>query len=128
MFTKSSDCEPARYLDADRRHKSLYLKAADYEFLVNIRRRFTAMPAKVSSRRLQYYQSQRPQRARTIGQRPIGVFSAALRCEIRCHLRADVNEHIRRSPDVDLSGMSGCDRHPRTSMVMGVGSSLRKRF
>ena len=36
-------CEPARYLDADRRHKSLCLQAAGYEFLVGIRRRFTVL-------------------------------------------------------------------------------------
>jgi cysteine desulfurase/selenocysteine lyase len=38
-------CAPARYSDADRRRKSLYLKAASYEFLVTIRRRFTTHPA-----------------------------------------------------------------------------------
>jgi hypothetical protein len=38
---KSRLCAPARYSDADRRRKSLYLKAASYEFLVTIRRRFT---------------------------------------------------------------------------------------
>ena len=32
-------CDPARYLDADRRCKSLYLKAASYEFLITIGRR-----------------------------------------------------------------------------------------
>ena len=38
---EANQCEPARYLNADRRHKSLNLKADDYEFLVTIRRRFT---------------------------------------------------------------------------------------
>ena len=38
-------CAPARYSDADGRRKSLYLKAASYEFLVTIRRRFTTHPA-----------------------------------------------------------------------------------
>src|ERR1039457_2204032 len=42
---KSRLCAPARYSDADRRRKSLYLKAASYEFLVTIRRRFTTHPA-----------------------------------------------------------------------------------
>jgi hypothetical protein len=37
----AASCAPARYSDADRRRKSLYLKAASYEFLVKIRRRLT---------------------------------------------------------------------------------------
>ena len=32
--------------------------------------------------------------------RPIGVIFGGPRCEIRCHLRADVDEHIRWLPDV----------------------------
>jgi len=36
-----NSCAPARYSDADRRRKSLYLKAASYEFPFTIRRRFT---------------------------------------------------------------------------------------
>jgi hypothetical protein len=53
-------------------------------------------------------------------------FDAALQCEIRCHLRADVDEHIRWSPDVASSGMSGFGGHPRTLMALGVGSSSLK--
>ncbi len=45
-----------------------------------------------------------------------------LRCETRCHLRAEVDECIRRFPDVELSPMSGVCGHPRTSVVLGVGS------
>src|SRR6266403_1037086 len=44
----------------------------------------------------------------------------ALRCEIRCHLRADVDEHIRWSPDVASSGMSGFYGRPRTMVALGV--------
>jgi hypothetical protein len=50
-----------------------------------------------------------------------------LRREIRCHLRADVNERIRWFPDVDLSGMSGICGHPRTSLAFKVGSSKRRK-
>jgi hypothetical protein len=42
---RSDECEPACYLDADRRRKSLHLKAASYEFLVTIRRRLTLLRA-----------------------------------------------------------------------------------
>ena len=42
-----------------------------------------------------------------------------------CFLRADVNEFIRRFPDVYLSGMSGFRGHPRTCVALGVGSLRR---
>jgi hypothetical protein len=50
-----------------------------------------------------------------------------LRCD-RCELRADVNECIRSFPDANLSGVSGCDGHLRSSVAVGVGSSLRRRI
>jgi len=49
-------------------------------------------------------------------------FDAAFQCEIRCHLRADVDEHIRCSPDVASSGMFGFGGHPRTVVEVGAGS------
>jgi len=48
----------------------------------------------------------------------------------RCHLRADVDEHIRWLPDVASSGMPGFGGNPRTVVALGVGEleemSLRK--
>jgi hypothetical protein len=46
------------------------------------------------------------------------------RCQIRCHLRADVHERIRWLADVASNGMSGFGGHPRTVVEVGVGSSL----
>ena len=56
----------------------------------------------------------------------MGVIFGGIRCEIRCHLRADVDEHIRWSPDVASSGMSGFGGHPRTVVALGVGSSVNR--
>jgi hypothetical protein len=44
-----------------------------------------------------------------------------LRCEIRWCLRADINECVRKFPDVDFSGMSGPDEGLRTVVALGVG-------
>jgi hypothetical protein len=49
----------------------------------------------------------------------------AIRCEIRCYLRAEVDGCIRGFPNVDLTGMSGFYGNPRTSVVLGVGSTRR---
>ena len=37
---------------------------------------------------------------------------------------AEVNERIRRFPDVEFSGMSGFDERLRTVVALGVGSSV----
>jgi hypothetical protein len=39
--------------------------------------------------------------------RPIDVIFAGPRYQIKCHLRAEVDECIRRFPDVELTGMCG---------------------
>lgn len=50
-----------------------------------------------------------------------------LGCKIRCHLRADVDEHIGWSPDVASRGVSGFGGHPRTLLTLGVVSSRTDR-
>jgi hypothetical protein len=42
---------------------------------------------------------------------------------MRCYLRADVSEHVRRLPDVELSGLFGIYGRSRTVVDLGVGSS-----
>ncbi len=48
-----------------------------------------------------------------------------LRCEVRCYLRAEANECIRRFPNVELTGVSGIYGRSRTVVDLGVGSSSR---
>jgi hypothetical protein len=55
---------------------------------------------------------------------PAGAISACRRCEIRCHLRSDVDECVRWSPDIHSSGVFGCCGPPRTMVEVGVGSFL----
>ena len=38
---------------------------------------------------------------------PIDVIFDSPRCEIRCHLREDVNGYIRSFLDIDVIGISG---------------------
>ena len=50
----------------------------------------------------------------------------SLRCEIRCHLRADAHEPVWRFAEIDFNGVSGCCGHSRTVVALGVGSSVLK--